>query len=92
MKTTTELDYANALHRSTGGTKPYVRKSFQLSDTQIKQITEWQMKQIQKKDPYLGTSGGRFSYHFYSNGIGDVLEVRDSVTGATEDFTDLDTW
>jgi hypothetical protein len=91
MKTMTE-DYLNALHTSMGGTQPNVPKSFGLSDKQVEQITEWQLAQIKRKDPYLGTAGGRFSYHFYSTGIGAVVEVQDGVTGANEDFTDYDTW
>jgi hypothetical protein len=87
-----ELGYLDAQHRTFNGTPPNVPQSFKLSDTQIKQITEWQIHRMKIKDPHLGNSDGRFSYHFYPTNVGYIVKVEDGVSGVKEDFTDYDTW
>jgi hypothetical protein len=86
------LDSLNARHLMQGGTSPRVPTSFTLSEKQVKQITEWQLKQIQKEDPYMGPIGGRFSFRFISTSVGLAVVVEDCVTDESEDFTDFDLW
>jgi hypothetical protein len=93
MENQTESQWLKNLNTMVdGGTSPYVPTSFILSEKQIKEITEWQEKQIQKENPYMGTIGGRFIFQFFTNNIGEVLTVTDIVTDENEDFTDYDLW
>lgn len=88
-----ELQRLQQMHAEMGGTRPRVPKEFTLSDNQIEWIQEWQKQQIKIDDPYMGTVSFRFVYEFTRTSIGgDIVTVKDLVTGNEKDFTDYDAW
>lgn len=81
---------------------------FIITDDQQEKLTLWQkevskrayIKQnlnhndflITNNEPYYGTIGGGYTYHFMPTSLGTVLTVTEFITGETINLTNYDNW
>ena len=61
-------------------------KTFELDDDQIKKFEEWGEK-MEKINPFMPTTGERWTFCFTPTGLGTIVKVVDEVTNETLDLT-----
>ena len=64
--------------------------NFSIDNKTLKKINEW-VDSLPKTDN-IGAIGGRLSYSFTNTSIGQILKVKDNVSGEEKDFTNYDEW
>lgn len=65
---------------------------FKLTEDQALQAHNWIMSQLHVKPADSGAAGGRFSFVFTPNGLGEGVEVVDQITGDKLNITDYSDW
>lgn len=71
---------------------------FTLDTKQVDRLNIWIDEQndhlrSQGRDPdHVGASGGRFTYSFTQTSIGQVIHVKDHLSGEQVDLTDYSQW
>lgn len=64
---------------------------FELSKTQEEKFHKWRKKLPKKRIRQMG-AGGSYTFHFTPTGIGDIVEVTDSLTDRWLDLTEMENW
>jgi len=62
---------------------------FTINKEKQEELSAW-MKT--RREKYEGCSGGRYVYTFCPTLLGDVVKVRDDITGEEIDLTDYESW
>lgn len=67
--------------------------TFTISGVELERIKAFQDK-YRSKDPAkeVGCIDGQFTYSFQPTSLGDIIIIKDSVSGASENVTDFDNW
>jgi len=88
-----ELDQAQVDRFKVWGTEVQKRGAQkQLDEAPSERRDELRRLQGRAGVPYVGATGGQFTFSFMHTGLGDIVKVKDSVTGEELDLTDYDSW
>jgi hypothetical protein len=65
---------------------------FSLDKEQQEKLDNWINKQYPDGLPYSGAIGGQFTYCFTNTGLGQIIVVKDNISGKEINLTDFDNW